>query len=165
MSSTTTVTTEQRIKALAEHLAEHLAVPVEDIEATKYQPGADNAPPVQFEAMRGEYLVLTEAEADKMVEEKILDDVWAFKPEFVVSHLKIDLPAHRYDRFVKVIKKVQEDLCEDANDLLRPLLKDEKEFVEDAVSADGRGHFLSGYDGEDNDVRVDGVTLYVYRVN
>jgi hypothetical protein len=34
-------------------------------------------------------------------------------------------------------------------------------FVEEAVSADGRGHFLSSYDGEENE--QDG--FYIYRIN
>ena len=30
---------------------------------------------------------------------------------------------------------------------------------------DGRGHSLSSYDGEDNEVKVDGEYLYIYRTN
>lgn len=30
---------------------------------------------------------------------------------------------------------------------------------------DGRGHSLSGYDGNENEVEVDGETYYIYRIN
>ncbi len=35
------------------------------------------------------------------------------------------------------------------------------DFVEDAVSADGRGHFLSHYDGEENEQGE----YFIYRLN
>lgn len=43
-------------------------------------------------------------------------------------------------------------------------------FSESAIAADGRGHFLSSYDGEENEVSaedIDGnpVTFYLYRTN
>ena len=30
---------------------------------------------------------------------------------------------------------------------------------------DGRGHSLSGYDGEENEIQVDGTWFYIYRTN
>jgi hypothetical protein len=38
-------------------------------------------------------------------------------------------------------------------------------LVEDAISADGRGHFLSSYDGDENEETVNGQTFYIYRTN
>ena len=38
-----------------------------------------------------------------------------------------------------------------SNELLKAMITDIDEFVEDAVSAFGRGHFLSSYDGEENE--------------
>jgi hypothetical protein len=35
------------------------------------------------------------------------------------------------------------------------------DFADEAISADGRGHFLSGYDGNENE--QDG--FYIYRTN
>ena len=35
------------------------------------------------------------------------------------------------------------------------------EFIEDAISSDGRGHFLSPYDGEENEEG----DYFIYRIN
>jgi hypothetical protein len=45
------------------------------------------------------------------------------------------------------------------------MITDIDEFVEDAIRYDGYGHFLSPYDGEENEIEVDGATYYVYRTN
>ncbi len=37
--------------------------------------------------------------------------------------------------------------------------------AQDAVDTDGRGHFLSGYDGEENDIDINGTTYFIYRTN
>lgn len=34
-----------------------------------------------------------------------------------------------------------------------------------AIRADGRGHFMSSYDGEENEEIVEGETFYIYRIN
>jgi hypothetical protein len=39
------------------------------------------------------------------------------------------------------------------------------DFVKDAISADGRGHFLNKYDGKEIEVVINGAVLYVYRIN
>lgn len=38
-------------------------------------------------------------------------------------------------------------------------------FIQAAISADGRGHFMSSYDGEENEVTVNDQTFYIYRLN
>jgi hypothetical protein len=42
---------------------------------------------------------------------------------------------------------------------------DQESFKDDCIHSDGRGHILSGYDGEENEQTVDGETFYIYRVN
>ncbi len=148
------MTTEDRIKALASHLGcEVSEIVIESEGDTRHE----------FSGPGGEYLVLTEDEADKMVAERILEDVWAFNAEFLVDHMSLN----DYDRAdtVKSIKAVQEKCCEGCNGLLRAALKAEGEFVGAAVDADGRGHFLSGYDGEENEEQVGETWLYLYRTN
>lgn len=39
------------------------------------------------------------------------------------------------------------------------------EAAEDAINQDGIGHFLSGYDGEENEEEINGVTYNIYRTN
>ena len=39
------------------------------------------------------------------------------------------------------------------------------EPYEDIIGADGRGHFLSSYDGNENEITIDDETFYIYRLN
>ena len=98
-----------------------------------------------------EYMVLTDAEAQDKVAEYIKETVWAFTPDFLASHSGIDK---------EVFEKLQES-CETANDAIFKLIKDFDHFVNDAVGADGRGHFLSSYDGNEH-MKGD---FYLYRTN
>lgn len=99
-----------------------------------------------------EYLVLTDDEADTAVRECILDSVWAFRPSFLVAHMT--------DVTEKMVSIIQEQ-CEDANPVILRLIDDVDHFVDDAIAADGRGHFLASYDGEEYEVGE----YFIYRVN
>lgn len=117
----------------------------------------------EFAVGRARYRVLTDEEADKAARENILASVWAFKPEFLASHSVEGVDAD-------TIKSIQANQkCESNNPVLRRLLKDESHFIDDAIKADGRGHFLSQYDGNEGEQRIeDGgetVTLFIYRTN
>jgi len=50
---------------------------------------------------------------------------------------------------------------EDANKIFTKVIPDMDSFVEDAVSTDGRGHFLSSYDGDESEEG----DFYIYRLN
>ena len=102
-----------------------------------------------------DYSVLTDDEADKAVKGYIEESVCFFNTSFIASHSDVD---------EEVIKKLQE-LYEDSNTAIRSLIKDFNHFVDDAICADGRGHFLSSYDGEENEINVNGNTYYIYRTN
>lgn len=102
----------------------------------------------------GDFLVLTDSEADDAVREYIKESVWAFNADFLASHIEA-LDADD-------ITRLRGDKCEDINDALIKLIDDFDSFVDDAVSADGRGHFLSGYDGDELELEGD---LYAYRVH
>jgi hypothetical protein len=60
---------------------------------------------------------------------------------------------------------MQSKKCEGANDSILALIEKTDGgldgFVEEAVSVDGRGHFLSGYDGEECEVGE----FFAYRIN
>ena len=98
-----------------------------------------------------EYLVLTEDEADDKVKEYIKETVWAFNPTFLSDHSGID---------EEVFIKLQES-CETANDAIFKLIKNFDNLVKDAIYVDGRGHFLAGYDGNENEQG----DFYLYRTN
>ena len=109
-----------------------------------------------FEAPGGEeYLVLTDDEADQRVTEYITESVWAFNASFLSEFT--ELPE---EVFIAL-----SDKCEDANDAILAIIERCKGGIETfssmAVSADGRGHFMSSYDGEENESG----DFYIYRTN
>jgi len=42
---------------------------------------------------------------------------------------------------------------------------DEDDFIEEVISADGRGHTLSSYDGEEGEITFQNEWYYIYRTN
>ncbi len=104
-----------------------------------------------------DYSVYTDEEADEKAEIYIRESVWAFNADFIVNHSKLPYEAK------EMIENFQTTKCEDANDTILALINDFDDFVSDAIRADGRGHFLSFYDGEENEETVNGETYYIYR--
>jgi len=102
-----------------------------------------------------DYLVYTDDEADEAVYNYIEESVCFFRSDFIAAHTEVDK---------EVISKLQE-LHEDSNQAIKSLIKDFDHFVNDAVLCDGRAHFLSSYDGEENEINVNGNTYYIYRSN
>lgn len=112
----------------------------------------------------GEYMVLTDDEADERAREYIEQSLWAFRPGFLAN--MTDMP---YQAFEKL-----SELCESANDLVLAIVEKTcglDELVEEAISADGRAHFLNTYDGNEDEVTVvddefaSEWEFYVYRTN
>ena len=107
---------------------------------------------------RGEYLVLDDDEADAACREYIEQSLWAFNASFLSGETGIDESV-----FVAL-----SDKCEGANEPIESIIRGScglDSFVESAMDADGRGHFLNHYDGEENEVSAGSETYYVYRVN
>lgn len=129
------------------YLANHLEYSISDVNETSHG---------TYEAEGGEYLVLTNLGADKECERQIKDSLWAFNTDFILSHSKADYNAKAS------IQMAQETLCEDANSLIEALITDLDRFIDDAISSDGRGHFLAGYDFEE--IELEG-NMYAYRIN
>ena len=125
-------------------LAEHLDCDIEDIEQ-----GYDDS---TFELGNQEYLLRTDEEADQRAEEYIKESIWAFVPSFLESHTGLD---------EEIIKHLQ-DKCEGANDALLNAIKDIDCFISDAIDCDGRGHFMSSYDGNEQEIDDN---LFLYRIN
>jgi hypothetical protein len=107
----------------------------------------------------GEYMVCTDETANGACKGQILSSLWAFNADFLSGVTGLDS---------QVFSKLSA-LCEDANDAVSALVKSTcgiDYLVEQAIAADGRGHVLSSYDGEENEYRVNkSLTLYVYRCN
>lgn len=134
------------MKNKIEALAKHLEIEAEEIEISRYDENT-------LEVGREEYLVLTEEEADERVADYIRETAWAFRPEFLASHMTGIDPED--------LKPIQEK-CESANPIILKLIDDMDHFIADAIASDGRGQFLSTYDGEE--VELEG-GLLAFRTN
>ena len=112
-----------------------------------------------------EYAVFTDEEATYATRSNILDTLWAFNPRFVVMHTSFyhTSTMEADEAFEEALEQMQAKLCEDANPIVKALIVNMDEFVENAILADGRGHFLSSYDGEE--IELDGGEYFAYRVN
>lgn len=116
-----------------------------------------------FEILGNEYKVFTDEEADSATAENIKDSLWAFNADFILKHTAVyEETTDREDaEIIKALRMVQGSICESANALVKALIVDIDAFIEDAVDADGRGHFLATYDGEENESG----DFYIYRTN
>lgn len=113
-----------------------------------------------------EFAIGTDSEADSACEQNVSDSLWAFNASFILS--ECDLP----NSLEEAIQAWQEKECEGANEGLLALVEKTcglDKFTRAAMSTDGRGHFLSSYDGNENvEVVTDGAereTFYIYRTN
>lgn len=110
----------------------------------------------------GDYLVLTDSEADEMAKEYIKESLWAFNADFILSECDLDFSG------ADSLRSMQEKSCESANDFILSLVEKTcglDDFIKAAISTDGRGHFMSSYDGEEHEVIINGAYLYWYRIN
>lgn len=107
-----------------------------------------------------DYLVCTDSEADEKAAEYIKDSLWAFNPSFLAEMTEFD---------EEIFQAIADNgKCESNNDVIYNTIEKTcgiKDFVEAAIGADGRGHFMSSYDGNENEETVLGNTFYVYRIN
>ncbi len=165
-------------------LAQHLDIDPEEVDQESYG---------GYSADGGEYEVLTDSEADERVKDYILDSIWAFNTWFLQDFISVE-DANNYfgfeseyydedeDEYVEIDDpdevfymgmgmdfnewmEQEQQKAEGANDTFLNMLDDERGFVDAAVSADGRGHFLNGYDGSEEEEDVNGSTYYIYRTN
>jgi hypothetical protein len=106
----------------------------------------------------GDYLVLTDEEADEKAKEAIIESLWAFNASFILGECGLDLSGE------DALQKMQGEMCEGAQDFITSLIEKTcglDSFVESAISADGRGHFLASYDSEENEEG----NYFIYRIN
>jgi hypothetical protein len=122
-------------------LAAHLSVPVGDVTGDGFE----------WQHGRQEWIVLSDDDADERAGEAIRESLWAFRTDFLRRHVtSVDA--------LEALDTVRERLCERATPLVLALIDDVDYLIEDAIRADGRGHFLAGYDHEEHE--RDGWCLY-----
>lgn len=103
-------------------------------------------------------LALDDEEADAACKESIEMSVWAFSPSFIAQ--ETGMPIEIFEALAKA------DLCEGANEAIMACIEATcgiDSFVESAISWDGRGHYLSHYDG--HEVELEGSNSYAYRIS
>lgn len=119
-------------------LAKHLGIKVKDLSS-------------ELE----DYLVLTDREAQEMASEYIKQSIWAFNAGFLSGHLKYGIS----QEVVEIIQANGD--CESNNEALTCLIDDMDTLIDDAISSDGRGHFIASYDHEE----IEAGNFYIYRIN
>jgi hypothetical protein len=152
-----TTSTEQ-INALAAHTGSK----PEDIKQSEYDKNI-------FEANGIEYLICSNMQATQRAGDDIKQSLWAFDTGFIVEHSTPEaiktfcerIGANTYDDSpFTAIHSYCADVCEGANYLIEKMITDINQFIEDAISIDGRGHFLSTYDGIEYNVHEN----YIYQL-
>ena len=96
-----------------------------------------------LEADGGEYMVLTDQEADERLLDYVKESLWACTPSFLAEYLKCP---------VEAVEAIQaNEKCESNNEVFINWLEEVggsiEALAEEAGRIDGRGHFLSSYDG------------------
>ena len=141
--------TEESDKCI-EALAKHLGCTYDEIRPT----GCD----YHYQFGSEEYLVLTDLEATERIAEDIRNETLCyFNASFICQYT--NLP----ENIIELIQKYAN--ADDAQEAFLSLVGDKfDDLVEEAISADGRGHYLSGYDGSEEGVVVDKVSYFIYRI-
>jgi hypothetical protein len=106
-----------------------------------------------------EYAIGTDEEADAAAKCAIEESLWAFNAEFILGECGLDLSG------AESLRDMQGKACEGAQDFIASLIKRTcglDSFCEEAVRWDGRGHFLSPYDGEE--IELLGGKYYAYKI-
>lgn len=110
------------------------------------------------------YLVLTDEEAQTRAVEEIRESLWAFNANFILDHNEraAGLDCYEYEAAKKALEDAQGSSCESLNGFIYAFIDDFDEFAEDAINADGRGHFISFYDGKEHETNNG---LFIYRLD
>ena len=152
-----------KLEALKKYLVEFKGVPESELKDITVN-NCYNAYWKQFELGNyGSYIVLTDEEADDTARENILNDLWVFCSDFILEHMSgyDRMTNHEVDEFKNALSEMQKNLCESCNAIVRALISDIDNFIDDAIEADGRGHFIASYDLVENE--QDG--FYIYRMD
>ncbi len=114
------------------------------------------------------YISLEDAINELGIETTYMDEIENDEGEYEEEEIEMDEEeAFEFSMGMDLesyIKSLQEK-CESGNEDIKSLIGDLDEFKEDSISADGRGHFITSYDGIEHGTDVNGETLYIYRTD
>lgn len=89
-----------------------------------------------------QYLVMTDEEADVKCKYYIRESLWAFNSSFLENYCVVP----------ESVLRCMQSLHEECNEAIYELVKDRfDDLVQHAISSDGRGHFMTSYDGEETE--------------
>jgi hypothetical protein len=111
-----------------------------------------------FTTNMGEYIVLRGDEAYQKATEYIEDTLYAFNSHFLAGYTGVD---------ESVFEQLSQQY-ESANPAVRSLIEANgglEGFVGEAIAADGLGHFISFYDGEEHQMIIGSKAWSIFRVN
>lgn len=121
-----------------------------------------------FDVGAREYLVVTEQEAAEIIAEQIENELWAFHPEWLIRHTLLrnspKFAIADYEAVLQAFTVIQHHLMETCNPMPEALIEATcgmPLFIEEAISHNGRGHFLAPC-GEAEKKQGD---FYIYRMN
>lgn len=155
MTTTTHTVGSLEIDARIIALANHLESTKEEREAiTETEDGQSI-----YTTSEGDYRVLNDAEADMAAFDSIYESVQYFNASFLAEYC--ELPESVFTSIQKDERNADEAILS----LIKRMPDGMQGFVDEAISADGRGHFIAQYDFDENEETVEGVTYFIYRVN
>ena len=121
-------------------------------------PNEDDIEEAQDSIDEGDWLVLTDKEADEECKEYIESSVHVFCTSFMSEVTGIDQRA--FDALAEDYNEGNEGILH-----LIEITCGLRLFVREAIAVDGRGHFLNHYDGVEGDAVIGDETYYIYRRN
>lgn len=142
--------TDETEQAHVRALCEHLGCEPDDLKLESH----DHYGLTVYSQGSHEYAIGDDDEADEAAKKNIEDSAWAFNKSFLSGFC--DLPEEVFEAL--------QPRCESSNEAVLSLINKSgglDEFARQAISSDGRGHFMSSYDGEENEVG----NFYIYRTN
>jgi len=111
-----------------------------------------------------------DSEVEREVAQDRIDELEELKED-----IKMDDDSYEYTEEAKdnYVERRMDEVRDDPVGFLRDFgmeesikdFIDEDDFIEAVVESDGRGHTLSSYDGNENEISFDGEWYYIYRTN
>lgn len=125
---------------------------------------------LQEELSHEEFVVLDNLTVDTYLLDTQKENLFAYNVGHIMNHLKREVALDvirnhddvSWEELRKSIVNAQENLYEGANSLIQALT-DWKALILRGAELDGNGHFISPYDGEEHEIKFEGLDLLVYK--
>lgn len=140
-------------------LAEHLGIKADAVWALTEKESYDHHGLDIYTIEGDQYALGTDAQADAALRDYTENSLWAFKADFILNCCDLD------ESGAASLGDMQEKAGENANAFILSLISRTcglDYFCEEAERWDGRGHFLSTYDGEE--IELLGGKAYAYKL-